>query len=274
MTSERNTQSYPDDIRDLLPAYALGIADSDEAARVEAYLKQHPEARQEIAEYAAAAGLMMGGVPRRDPPTALRQKLLDTARAQRPMPKIEVVPKSKPMPSPVVAKTPLWAWSSAAAAVVLLIMNFFWMGQVNDLRARQTILEQTNQDQLAALQRASQTQMTNAMTMMVSGTKSELMDDSGAARAMVVWQPGHSEALMFTHSLPPLDESRTYQLWLIDEAGNPISAGTFTVDSDGRATLMFNAQTAIDAMDGFGISVEPMGGSDAPTTTPLAVSAL
>jgi anti-sigma-K factor RskA len=266
--------SDSDDIRELLPAYAIGAVDLLEAARVEAYLKLNPEARSEVAEYAAAAGLLIGGVIRREPPTALRQKLLDAARAQRPSPKLNVQTKPSQSQSNRIIKTPLWAWISVVAAVVLLVMNVFWIAQVNELRARQTILEQTNQDQLVALQRSNQAEMTDAMTIMVTGTKAELMDDSGAMRAMVMWQPGHSEAVMFTHSLPPLDESRTYQLWLIDEVGTSISAGTFTVDSDGRATLMFNAQTTIDAMGGFGISVEPMGGSSEPTTAPLAISAL
>lgn len=265
----------PDDIRDLLFAYAIGATDPDEAARVEVYLRDHPEAAAEAAEIAAAASLLMGGVKRREPPAMLRQKVLDAARAQRPAPKLTALPK--PSPSPSTRKTisrPLWAWASTAAAVVLLVMNVFWMNQVSELRARQTVLEQTNQDQLAALQAASQAQITDAMTIMVTGTKSELMDDAGEMRAMVMWQPGKSEALMFTHSLPPLDESRTYQLWLLDAGGTPISAGTFTVDSDGRATLIFDAQTALDALGGFGISVEPMGGSQAPTTTPLAVGQL
>lgn len=271
MTTQYNTPSNEDDIRDMLPAYAVGATDPDESARVQAYLKQHPEAAREAAEYAAAAGLLMGGVTRRDPPPALRQKILATARAQGQL-------RSQTRPSPSSVRQPRtmqwWAWGATAAAVVLLVMNVLMMGQLSELRTRQTILEQTNQDQLAALQRASQATLTQALTIWVTGTKAELMDDAGEMRAMVMWQPGHSEAVMFTHSLPPLDESRIYQLWLIDEAGTPISAGTFSVDAQGRATLMFNAQTAIDAMGGVGISVEPMGGSAVPTTPPLAITEL
>jgi len=270
-----------EDVRALLPAYAIGATDASESARVEDYLRQHPEEAGEASEYAAAASLLMLGIPRRDPPAALRQKLLDAARAQAPIvaPRLQVVPRSttaQPLASKRVSQRqrPLLAWVSTAAAAVLLVMNVFWMSQVNDLRARQTELEQTNQTQLAALQQINQERITDALTMMVTGTRSDLMDDSGATRALVMWQPGHTEALMFTHSLPVLDSNHTYQLWLIDEAGTPVSAGTFSVDSNGRATLIFDAQIALDAFNAFGISEEPTGGSTAPTTTPLAVGAL
>ncbi len=275
--------SNPENARDLLASYAIGATDPAEAARAVDYLRQHPEAAAEATDYAAAALLLVAGVPRRDPPAAMRQKLLDAARAQRPpiaqpvaaAPKLHVLPRMTPKPASLrSAQRPILAWVSTAAAVVLLVMNMFWMSQVNELRARQTVLEQTNQAQLVALQQVSQAQITDAMTIMVTGTKSELVDDSGAMRAMVMWQPGHSEALMFTHSLPTLDQTRTYQLWLIDADGTPISAGTFIVDSDGRATLMFNAQIALDTFNAFGISVEPLGGSATPTTPPMAVGAL
>jgi len=272
-----------EDARDLLPAYAIGATDAAEIARVADYLRQHPDAAISLADYTATAALLMGGVPRRDPPTALRQKVLDAAHAQRPVMTPPIMPVFTPhiLPRNVapnrsarLAQRPILAWVSSAAAVILLFMNLFWMSEVNDLRARQAVLEQANQAQMVVLQQISQKQMTDAVTMMVTGTKSELMDEAGAMRAMVMWEPGQTEALMFTHSLPILDQSRTYQLWLIDESGTPISAGTFSVDSDGRATLMFDAQMTLDALNGFGISVEPMGGSSAPTTTPLAMSAL
>lgn len=292
MTQHHNpTPIPPDDPRDLLASYAVGATDPDESARVEAYLRDHPEAKAEVAEYAAAATLFSADVPLREPPAALRQKLLDSVRSQPPTrlsPKFVQPTASKPpvIPSAVPAggstKRTLFpaaavAWFSTAAAVALLAMNIFWMSQVNDLRQRQAALEAENlaqQAQVASLERASQERLTDAVTIMVTGNKAELMDDEGESRAMVMWQPGNTEAVMFTHSLPVLDESRTYQLWLIDADGNPISAGTFTVDADGRATLLFNADAGIEAFDALGISVEPAGGSPAPTTQPLAVSAL
>jgi anti-sigma-K factor RskA len=257
-----------DSPQDLLAAYSIGATDPAETQAVRDYLNHKPADRQEVNEYTAAAALLLSGVPMRQPSPALRQKLLDAARAVTPVtpPKRLVRPRS-------------WfvAWAASAAAVVLLVMNGIWLSQLSALSARQAQLEtltQNQQIQMAALEAANHELMNKAMTIMVTGTKAELMDDSGEMRAMVMWQPGHSEAVMFTHSLPSLDETRTYQLWLIDEQDQMISAGTFSVDAEGRATLMFNAQAALDAFDGFGISVEPMGGSVTPTSKPLAVAGL
>ncbi|MCU0475195.1 MAG: anti-sigma factor [Anaerolineae bacterium] len=291
----------PDAPRDLLGAYAIGATDADEAARVREYLHNTPEAQADLGDAAMTAALMMAAVPRRDPPPALRDKLLQAARAtsasqptQRtqpvrpPAPTLQALPKvvSPPVQPPTArARTPWVAWVAGAAAAVLLFMNVYWMSEVNSLRARQADLERQSAEQVASLQAQSdaqlaqieqikQAEMNEAMTLMVSGAKAELMDDDGEMRAMVMWEPGQAEGVMFTHSLPSLDDTRTYQLWLIDEQGNPISAGTFTVDNDGRATLMFSAADALDAFAGLGISVEPMGGSPTPTTTPLALAQL
>lgn len=260
------TPSSNDTPQDLLAAYSIGATDPDETQLVRDHLRLVPSDQQKVDEYTAAAALLLSGVPMRQPPPALRQKLLNAARAVNPT----VTPKP-----PIRPRSWFVAWATSAAAIVLLVMNGVWLSQLSALSARQAQLEtltQSQQAQLAALEAASHEQMNKAMTIMVTGIKAELMDDSGKMRAMVMWQPGHSEAVMFTHSLPLLDETRTYQLWLIDEQEQMVSAGTFTVDAEGRATLMFNAQAALDAFNGFGISVEPVGGSATPTSKPLAVA--
>jgi anti-sigma-K factor RskA len=54
----------------------------------------------------------------------------------------------------------------------------------------------------------------------------------------------------------------TYQLWLIDESG-PVPAGTFVPDSDGTAAVLLEGKAAPGQV--VGITVEPSGGSPAPT---------
>ena len=68
---------------------------------------------------------------------------------------------------------------------------------------------------------------------------------------------------MLFRSLAPQD--RVYQLWRI-ENGQPVSAGVF----DGQGIVIPRVQ----AGQTVAVSVEPAGGSDQPTTTPILIQQL
>jgi anti-sigma-K factor RskA len=72
--------------------------------------------------------------------------------------------------------------------------------------------------------------------------------------------------------LPQLQSNRTFQLWLIPAAGNPISAGIFRSDPDSSAVYVYPGQTTNAAA--VAVTVEPEGGSPQPTTTPFIVTKL
>jgi hypothetical protein len=87
-------------------------------------------------------------------------------------------------------------------------------------------------------------------------------DASGAeARAYVA---PNGRVVLLGHAFPPAPPGRNYQLWLIQD-GQPISAGVFEVDADGRARLA-SAARAPDAGDlAVAVTLEPVGGVPAPS---------
>ena len=91
---------------------------------------------------------------------------------------------------------------------------------------------------------------------------------TGEAVVRVVSSDQAGEAVVIATGLDALPEDLAYQLWLIDDEG-PTSSGLFDVSStgDGEQVLAGGVGDAI----ALGISVEPAGGSEAPTTTPVAV---
>src|SRR6266536_5937890 len=80
--SNRVMTSPPDDILDLLTAYALGAIAPDEIARVSALLDEQPELRATLAELRATADMLPYGLPQANPPADLRQRVPDHATAR------------------------------------------------------------------------------------------------------------------------------------------------------------------------------------------------
>ena len=71
--------------------------------------------------------------------------------------------------------------------------------------------------------------------------------------------------LMFTaDQLPPLAPGRVYQLWTIT-GGTPASAGVFTPNAQGGATVSVAIASGAALPDAFGVTIEPTGGSTTPT---------
>lgn len=69
------------------------------------------------------------------------------------------------------------------------------------------------------------------------------------------------------NNLEPLRPDATYELWILptEKGAAPIPAGTFKPDARGNASLMIsNLSKGIEAA-GFGVTIEPEGGSKTPT---------
>ena len=70
------------------------------------------------------------------------------------------------------------------------------------------------------------------------------------------------------HTLPA---QKTYELWLIPTNGAPIPAGVFKPDAHGSATVINPPLPAGVTAKAFAVTVEPEGGSAAPTL-PIVMS--
>jgi len=84
-----------------------------------------------------------------------------------------------------------------------------------------------------------------------------------ALGTLVVGQSGDYGSLVVDH-LQTLDNAHQYQVWL-NRDGERISAGTFSVNHEGYASLELKAPIPLILYDTIGITVEPTGGSPGPT---------
>lgn len=86
--------------------------------------------------------------------------------------------------------------------------------------------------------------------------------------ATLVWSNSLGRSAVLVDGLPELPEGKVYEAWYIDPSG-PASAGTFTPADAGTTWHVLDG--TMSAGDAVGVTVEPAGGSEQPTTTPIVV---
>ena len=85
-----------------------------------------------------------------------------------------------------------------------------------------------------------------------------------AAVARVVWNPGTREAVLLAAGLEPAPPGKVYEAWVI-AGGAPVPAGTFQVDASGKAVLRLPTVDETRSVKTFAVTIEPAGGTPAPT---------
>jgi anti-sigma-K factor RskA len=76
--------------------------------------------------------------------------------------------------------------------------------------------------------------------------------------------------VLFLHGLSVLAPELAYQVWLIPANGAPQSAGVFQVSQNQPfVTFPIAIPNPITNFADIGITIEPRGGSQAPTTSPI-----
>ena len=86
------------------------------------------------------------------------------------------------------------------------------------------------------------------------------------ATATVVRSPAEGRAVLLTKKMPPAPDGKVYELWL-QKDGVMVPAGLMPDKTDQTVLLEGDASGATAV----GITVEPDGGSDKPTSAPIAM---
>jgi anti-sigma-K factor RskA len=227
-------------IEGLIPAYAFGATDPDESEAVETHLPSCVACRAALVDYRGLGEDLLYSAPAMAAPADLTERMRRRLAASRPEQK----------PAPWWARLRLGTLAPVLGALVLLlaITNFYWVGRVNRLQ------HQAN-EQSAFLAR------------LADAPAVPLTAEAAAPYAQgVVYRPIDSPvALLCVYGLPALPTDKSYQLWLIKE-GQRDSGGLFRVTQDGFGLLVIRPEHPLSEYSAVGITVEPAGGSPAPTS--------
>jgi anti-sigma-K factor RskA len=223
-----------------IPAYALGALEADEAAALETHLQTCASCQTELAEYRALSDSLLTAVPPRQPPAALRRRLQNR------------------LPGAQSPKQPRWKVSLAPAlglaVLALFILNIFSLIQLRQIQAQQAAL----------LTRVENAQL--ALTFISSPNVQTLPIEGEQVTGMLLLDRQTNQAVLVSRNLPPLPPSQTYQIWLVKPDNGRVSAGTFRPEEQTAFTIQSLAPSQpFSDYIGIGITIEPKGGSDAPT---------
>ena len=301
----------PSNLQDLVPAFAIGAADPDEAAALihalalpAADSSGQSQLAGELAAYLELGGLLAYSAPPTVAPAALEQRLrsaLGSALYGAPAnPEALAVVAAAPAAS-FVAANPVpagkidhgrrWHWSQAvaigasAAAILLLLVNMYWVHELGALRTSHAALQQQLNAQTAQFtadmadqQQALETQAQQIATQdtilaqLVAGNSERYtmhaVQPGSSAVAQVAWLDQQNTAILRAEGFPPLAEGQAYQLWLL-HGDTRTSGGLFTVDEAGCGTYIFHPSQSLEDFDGMGITPEPATGSPGPTAPPV-----
>ncbi|KRE54651.1 anti-sigma factor domain-containing protein [Phycicoccus sp. Soil748] len=275
------------DVHSLVGAYAVDAIDEQERAAFERHLAECPECRAEVASL-VEAGAHLSLVSEAVPPPGMRAAVLARIRTVRPLPPLEqpeaggrglqdddapdpdapaaripVVIDDDPEPAPdarapdlpanVVPlrrrRRPVAEWLvGAAAAVALIAGGIAWSPWDNGpakapVSASEQVLEAPDAQRV--------------------------VKNIGDAKVTIVRSASLHKAVVVADNMAAAPTGKDYQFWFDQPGKGMVNAGVMPHGSASTLTVMLegDASTASAA----GVTLEPAGGSTAPTSAPLAL---
>jgi hypothetical protein len=265
------------DLHHLSGAYAVDALDDAERAAFESHLLGCADCRAEVAEL-TAAGHSLAALTEATPPPSLRASVLSGISQVRPLP---------PLPEDAAAPVPDVAAPSASGPVTPRggCRGTGWRGA--GCRRRPASSSLTGRDVASRSSRGCRDRRRRPRVEPVverlrhpvaggpGGCRSRRRagdQQQGRAERRGRLQPPARAGGDHRGRVAAAPEGKTYQLWFVGSDGVARSAGLLTPDADRRGSMVLEGDPSAAAA--VGMTVEPAGGSTAPTTDPLVVLAL
>lgn len=243
-------------LEEIYPAYALNAVDSNDRAQIERHIAVCQACANIVAGYRPVVDHLAYAVPLVEPPADLKYRVLAAA-----------LPHTSPAPSifsqlshfvSQLFRAPAFSAIALVLVVALGAWNLSLQNQLEEQAAMtRKILDDMNR------QRSLVTTIAYADT---QPRRMQATEIAPKAIGRLYTAPELNAIALIVYDMPALEPLRTYQVWLIDSAGERISGGTFTVDERGRGWVYIRSPKPLSQCNEIGITIEPAGGSPQPTT--------
>jgi anti-sigma-K factor RskA len=228
------------ELRELIAAYVLGAVTPEEQASIRSHLLSCEECMGEADRHAAAASSLALAAGPEPLPDGFADRVMARVAAERPG---EAAARSRPR-----RRSPL-AWPAVAA--LSLLVAVLGVGLVREQQ-----------------EQAREREIVQALL------RDDGMSLGGAGGAIGRMVPKGGGGLFVASGLREAPEGHSYQLWLIEESCpggcDPVSAGTFGVSG---SLAVLETPHSPGRFDAAAVTIEPEGGSEAPTSEPVIASA-
>jgi anti-sigma-K factor RskA len=242
--------------------YALGALEGDEKRSIESHASSCTACTRKIAEAQGRIALLALAAPRVEPSGAVKQRLMQQIRGriERPAP-AEAVPGRGSFRR-------WWAVILIPATAVLAVVTIVLWNETRLLNQQVASMHTSMQQQQRQLEQA------RAVVDLVADPATvviPLAQQPGApqGRAHVIYN-ATLRTMIYEGQIEPAPAGKSYQLWLVPERGNPISAGVFNPANGQTDHVTMSVPTGVTAK-AFAVTLEPAGGVPQPTGPKILV---
>jgi anti-sigma-K factor RskA len=237
------------EVHTLAGAYALDALTEIERAAFARHLATCEACATEVAGLTEAAS-RLALLDAQAPPARLKDAVLNEVYRTR---QVGAVRSASAVRSPSAVRG---RWLAAVAAAVVGLAGIAGVWAVQESRLSDA------RDQTAQLQE-DQARIVSVLSAPDAQVRAAAADVGG--RVTLVVSPTMRDGVVVVAGLPTPAPDRAYQLWLIDD-GDAASVGLLPAGTGSGTALLHDMGRA----DTLGITLEPAGGSPAPTTRVLA----
>jgi anti-sigma-K factor RskA len=269
-----------------LVLYAMQLLAPEEAAVIANHLPHCAECRDELARILGDLAVYALTVDPESPPELARQRLLrQVAREKKVVPIAADQPQAAPRPHPQAsfgrsgsvrslehaparrsASRAIAIWSGwVVAAALAVAVTFFYRDRQamrDNLVVEDGLIQRLNANAVASHQLMDA--LADPRAVRVTLTTKTL--SRGGPAGGVTYNADKGALVFLASELDPLQPYKTYQLWIIPQAGGaPVPAGTFHPDDQGNASIILPDLPRGIPAKAFGVTVEDDGGAQTPT---------
>lgn len=227
---------FENHVTDLLPAYVLDILTDEETSLVAEHLTGCQTCHAEYQQLRLVADEIPLALVQTAPPARVKDALMSSIHAHN----LKPIPASRTISWQKLADILRLRLPALGVAFILVLSlgNLLLWRQLNQVNS----------------------QATSPMRVLALANTN---DAPQALGTLVIGQNGDYGSLVVDH-LQTLDNGQQYQVWLSRD-GECISAGLFSVNYEGYASLELQAPHPLILYDTVSITIEPTGGSPGPT---------
>lgn len=224
-----------DTIHDLAAAYALDALDGDDRDAFEAHLAACSTCADAVRAFRSTVASLAYAAEGPAPSPAFRSRLLEAAGRERPTPSVVVLRPRRAL---------RLAYAAAAVAAVVAIGAGVWAVSLS-----------------RSLDSERSARSSSAEIASILGSPDAKRLPMGGRGELVRTRDGR--AVLLVRGLPAAPKGKTYEAWVI-EGGTPVRAGLFR---GGTGIVLLDRPVPNGGK--VAVTLEPAGGSDAPTSDVL-----